>query len=187
MGCLGSSDLGSSRIIIGMDSQSPPSQPMSAEKFLRTVLRSRLLTRNELQDALRDVPRHQRDHADALAEHLIRAGKLSRYQARKLLKGVALGLVLGPFQVLAPVGKGGMGKVFLARDARDGRLIALKVLSRDDVERPQDLVDLRSLLRVASPEELARARQAVELIASRGYGRGRDLASDFEALLSREP
>lgn len=71
--------------------------------------------------------------------------------------------------------------------ARTGHLIALKVLSRDDVERPQDLVDLRSLLRVASPEELTRARQAVELIASRGYGRGRDLASDFEALLSREP
>lgn len=40
--------------------------------------------------------------------------------------------------------------------ARTGHLIALKVLSRDDVRRPQDLVDLRALLRVASPAELAR-------------------------------
>jgi len=32
--------------------------------------------------------------------------------------------------------------------ARTGHLIALKVLSRDDVTRPQDLVDLRALMRV---------------------------------------
>jgi serine/threonine protein kinase len=111
-----------------MDSQSPSVQPTSAEQFLRTVLRSRLLTREELQAALRDVPRGQRDSADALAEHLIRAGKLSRFQARKLLKGIALGLVLGPYQILAPLGKGGMGKVFLARDARSAQLLAVKVL-----------------------------------------------------------
>jgi hypothetical protein len=41
--------------------------------------------------------------------------------------------------------------------ARIGHLIALKVLSRDDVTRPQDLVDRRALLRVASPTELAGA------------------------------
>jgi len=45
--------------------------------------------------------------------------------------------------------------------ARTGHLIALKVLSRDDVRRPQDLVDLRVLLRVASPAELTRARQSL--------------------------
>ena len=66
--------------------------------------------------------------------------------------------------------------------ARTGHLIALKVLSRDDVRRPQDLVDLRALLRVASPTEIARARHALSLIASRGYHRGRDLASDMDRL-----
>jgi hypothetical protein len=68
--------------------------------------------------------------------------------------------------------------------ARTGHLIALKVLSRDDVRRPQDLVDLRALLRVASPAEIARARRALSLIASRGYHRGRDLASDMDRLCS---
>jgi len=51
--------------------------------------------------------------------------------------------------------------------ARTGHLIALKVLSRDDVSRPQDLVDLRALLRVASPAELGRARDSLALIAAR--------------------
>jgi hypothetical protein len=52
--------------------------------------------------------------------------------------------------------------------ARTGHLIALKVLSRDDVTRPQDLVDLRALLRVASSAELARAQESLALIAARG-------------------
>ena len=66
--------------------------------------------------------------------------------------------------------------------ARTGHLIALKVLSRDDVRRPQDLVDLRALLRVASSSELSRARQSLALIAARGYHRGRHLLSELDIL-----
>ena len=68
--------------------------------------------------------------------------------------------------------------------ARVGHLIAMKVLSRDDVRRPQDLVDLRGLLRVAGEDELTRARQALALIAARGYHRGRDLTSEMNRLFS---
>lgn len=71
--------------------------------------------------------------------------------------------------------------------ARTGHLIALKVLSRDDMTRPQDLVDLRALLRVASESELARARQAVALIDARGYHRGRDLRTELERVLRTQP
>ena len=67
--------------------------------------------------------------------------------------------------------------------ARTGHLVALKLLSRDDVRRPQDLVDLRALVRVASATEVARARGALALIAARGYHRGRDLMSEMNALL----
>jgi predicted nucleotidyltransferase len=70
--------------------------------------------------------------------------------------------------------------------ARIGHLLALKVLARDDVRRPLDLADLRALLRVASDVELARARDALTLIAARGYHRGRSLMSEFDALLSSE-
>jgi hypothetical protein len=62
--------------------------------------------------------------------------------------------------------------------ARTGHLIALRVLSRDDVGRPQDLVDLRALLRVASLGELARARESLALIARRGYQRPRSHVRD---------
>ena len=67
--------------------------------------------------------------------------------------------------------------------ARTGHLVALKVLSRDDARRPQDLVDLRALLRTATAAELALAREALGLITSRGYHRGRELLMQLDALL----
>jgi hypothetical protein len=69
------------------------------------------------------------------------------------------------------------------RVAATGHLIALKVLARDDVTRPQDAGDLRALLGVASAVEVTRARAAIRLIAERGYHRGRDLEAALERLL----
>jgi len=63
-------------------------------------------------------------------------------------------------------------------------LIALKVLSRDDDRRPQDLVDLRALLRMATPDDVSRAREALNVITARGYHRGRELVPLLESLLS---
>jgi serine/threonine protein kinase len=98
------------------------------DSFLKTVMRSGLLNREQLQEALRGLPRDQHDDAQAVADFLVRAGKLSRFQAKKLLQGKSVGLVLGQFQVLAPLGRGGMSTVYLARDSRRHCLVALKIL-----------------------------------------------------------
>lgn len=67
--------------------------------------------------------------------------------------------------------------------ARREHLIAMKVLARDDRNRPQDYDDLRSMIARCDPGELARARVAVELIRQRGASRGRDLVGSYDALL----
>jgi hypothetical protein len=67
--------------------------------------------------------------------------------------------------------------------ARIDALIALKVLSRDDAERPQDLVDLRALLRVAAPSDVAGARELLRTIESRGFARRRQLVTELDRLL----
>jgi hypothetical protein len=68
-----------------------------------------------------------------------------------------------------------------------GHLLALKILSRDDVTRPQDIADLRALQRVASPAEVQRARDSVALITARGYHRGRALTNELETLFRSNP
>ena len=41
---------------------------------------------------------------------------------------VAAGTRLGPYEILAPIGAGGMGEVYRARDTRLDRSVAIKVL-----------------------------------------------------------
>ena len=64
---------------------------------------------------------------------------------------VSSGTRLGPYQILMPVGAGGMGEVYRARDTKLGRDVALKVLPP---------------VFAADPERLARFRREPQVLAS---------------------
>jgi predicted ATPase/predicted Ser/Thr protein kinase len=55
---------------------------------------------------------------------------------------LAPGAKLGPYEIVAPLGAGGMGEVYRARDTRLGRIVAIKILP----ERLSQNVDLRQRL-----------------------------------------
>jgi hypothetical protein len=69
--------------------------------------------------------------------------------------------------------------------ARAGHLIAMKLLARDDRERPQDLDDIRALVGIATSADRRLVTKAIGLISKRGFARGRDLAAAWRAVSTR--
>lgn len=70
----------------------------------------------------------QRFTPESLAEGLVGAGLLTKWHAAKLLAGKSGGFYLGSYKLLRPLGKGGMGVVYLAEHHVMRRLMALKIL-----------------------------------------------------------
>ncbi|VTR97176.1 serine/threonine protein kinase [Tuwongella immobilis] len=100
------------------------------DRFLRAVLKSGLVERSVLQNVLRTAPASARTDATELSQFLLQNGLLTDYQRTKLLQGAWQGLILGPYRVMLPLGRGGMSTVYLAKDTSQPqeRLVALKVL-----------------------------------------------------------
>jgi len=69
---------------------------------------------------------------------------------------LAIGSRLGPYEILAPIGSGGMGEVYRARDTRLKREVALKVL-------PDSFA--------SDPDRMARFQREAELLASLNHPR----------------
>ena len=83
---------------------------------------------------------------------------------------LALGTRVGPYEILAPIGAGGMGEVYRARDTKLDREVAIKIL-------PAALAQ--------DPERLARFEREAKVLASLNhpniaqiYGSGRSRAGD---------
>jgi len=93
---------------------------------------------------------------------------------------LAAGTRLGPYEVLAPLGAGGMGEVYRARDSRLGRDVALKVLPEAVARDPE---------RVARFEREAKALAALShpnLLALHDVGREGEVAYAVTELLEGE-
>src|SRR5689334_1366225 len=104
--------------------------PATANEFLDLVRKSGVLDSQrfaELYPDAGDLPAEPQ----ACANALVKAGLLTQYQARQLLNGRFRGFVLGAYKILQPVGRGGMGAVFLAEHTDLKRRVAVKVLPAD--------------------------------------------------------
>jgi len=115
----------------------PTKQPKSggsAAALLAQVRQLELLDAAQVDEAARE---QQFPDAVAAAKHLVRRGLLTLYQANEILRGRGRELLMGQYCLLEPLGQGGMGQVFKARHRLMRRVVALKVIRKELLARPE--------------------------------------------------
>jgi serine/threonine-protein kinase len=122
--------------------------------FLAALRRSELLAADEYDRAVAGLPRDARTAKQAAA-HLVRGGRLTRFQADRLLAGKADGFHLGQYLILEPLGAGKVGRVYKARHRTMNRLVAVEVLaqafSKSRAAREEFHKEARGAARLAHP------------------------------------
>jgi formylglycine-generating enzyme required for sulfatase activity/predicted Ser/Thr protein kinase len=108
--------------------------PVSVAEFVQATQDSGILTPEVLAEFAEDVA--PKADATPLANRLVKAGRLSAFQAKYIYGGKAKSLLLGPYVVLDVLGKGGMGYVYKAEHRKMRRVVALKVIARAALESP---------------------------------------------------
>jgi serine/threonine protein kinase len=110
---------------------------LSLEQYQTLLVESGLLSRDEVRRFLSDLPNESTPtDAQGLAKALVKAEKLTKFQATAVYQGQIKELVLGEYEVLDKLGQGGMGIVLLARHRRMERLAAVKVLPKSTMKSP---------------------------------------------------
>ena len=108
--------------------------PASVAEFVQAAQDSGILTPEVLAEYAQDVA--PETDATPLANRLVKAGRLSAFQAKYVYGGKAKSLLFGPYVVLDVLGKGGMGYVYKAEHRKMRRVVALKVIARAALKSP---------------------------------------------------
>jgi serine/threonine protein kinase len=105
-----------------------------AAPFPEALAKSKLVTDEQLQHLLAERPALA-DDPPALAEALTESGLITPWQRDKLLDGRYKGFFLGKYRILAQIGAGAMGSVFLGEHKVMRHKVAIKVLAKRLVGR----------------------------------------------------
>ncbi len=101
-----------------------PAEAASVEEFSGSLVEIGLIEAAELEH----FAVNSAEGVLALSRALVKAGKLTGYQAAAVYQKKSRGLLIGNYLILDRLGQGGMGVVFKVRHRRLGRVGALKIL-----------------------------------------------------------
>ena len=117
-----------------------------------------------------------------LSRALVKAGKLTPYQAAAVYQRKSRGLLVGNYVILDKLGQGGMGVVFKCRHRRLGRIGALKILPPSFARDRQAVMRFRREVEAAGRLKHPNVVAALDADEDRGvhflvmdYVEGRDL------------
>lgn len=115
-------------------------------RFWQTAVQFGLIDTEKLEACWENIPPEKRtlDAIDRrLARQAVNGGLITTWQAQQILAGRQNGLRIGRYVLLEQIGHGGMGRVYLARDTRLGRQVAIKVLSKERMHNARALARFR--------------------------------------------
>jgi serine/threonine-protein kinase len=124
-----------------------------ASRFWQAARQSGLIDEEGLRACLAAVPPEKREgeHLDRrLARQAVQQGKLSIWQAQQLMAGRSSGFKINRYTLIEMIGQGGMGRVYLAKDTRLNRRVALKILSPDRMNNPRAIARFQREARVGA-------------------------------------
>ena len=97
--------------------------------FVKRTLGAGLVELDDIKKVVASLlQENDRFTPERLADGMVGAGVLTKWQAAKLIAGKSGGFYLGSYRLLRPLGKGGMGVVYLGEHHVMKRLMALKIL-----------------------------------------------------------
>ena len=159
---------------------------LHVDAFLDLVRQSGLVEKDRLTALLRELKRAAGGHSitdtDFVAERLVEAGLVTRWQADKLLEGRHKGFFLGKYKLLDHLGTGGMSSVYLAEHVLMQRRVAIKVLPKNRVEDTSYLARFHREAQAAAALDHRNIVRAYDVDSEEGihylvmeYVEGRDL------------
>jgi eukaryotic-like serine/threonine-protein kinase len=125
-----------------------------ASRFWQSTLLSGLMDVQGLTACWEAIPPAKREVAEhidrRLARQAVQSKELTLWQAQQLLAGRTSGFKVDRYILLDLIGLGGMGRVYLARDVRLNRRVALKILSPERVNNPRAIARFQREARVGA-------------------------------------
>ena len=123
-------------------------------RFWKAALQSGLLDAEALAacwGAIAPEKREDEDHVDRrLGRQAVHLKRLTLWQAQQLLAGRFSGFKVDRYVLQDLLGQGGMGRVYLARDTRLSRQVALKILSPERMNNPRAIARFQREARVGA-------------------------------------
>ncbi len=102
-------------------------------------------------NAISPAKRDSSEHIDRrLARQAVQTNALTLWQAQQLLAGRTSGFKVDRFVLMNLIGQGGMGRVYLARDTRLNRHVALKILAPERINNTRAIARFQREARVGA-------------------------------------
>ena len=117
----------------------------SVSDFLQLLEKSSLLTTEQLAE-VRTWPEQE---PKTISARMVQTIWVTKWQAQQLLSGKS-NFQLGKYRLLELIGQGGMGSVYKAAQPAIGRVVALKVMSKQLMKQPKSVTRFLREIRTAA-------------------------------------